>query len=95
VIAMQKSSTPFWETAILGGSFVLLWVWFLSFKNAERANEILPLWWHALLLLAVVLLIWVFARRIKRLQRALRGEDENGNATPIYPVFVAPPRDDK
>ena len=73
------------------GSFVLLWGWFLAQKAAERDHAPLPILWHAALILALVLLAFITIRRIKRVQRALRGEDEDGNPTPMYPMFGTPP----
>lgn len=95
----MKSTTPLWETMILVGSFVLLWAWFLAFKGAERAHQSLPLWWHFFLLIAVVLLFFVMRRRVQRLQRAMRGQDEEGNSINMnngptgYPTFTSPPPD--
>jgi hypothetical protein len=82
---------PIWETCVLAGSFGLLWAWFIAYKGAERSNTALPLWWHFFLLVAIVLLVFVMVRRIKRLQKALRGEDENGESISSYPGFGGPP----
>ena len=73
------------------GSFVLLWVWFIAYKVAERAHASLPAWWHFFLAAAVALLVFVMVRRIKRLQEALHGDDEDDPMMPLYPPF-APPR---
>lgn len=83
--------TPVWETCVLAGSFALLWAWFIAFKGAERTNTALPLWWHFFLAVAVVLLVFVMVRRIKRLQRALHGEEENNESNSPYPGFGGPP----
>lgn len=84
--------TPFWETAVLAGSFVLLWVWFIAYKGAERAHASLPLWWHFFLAVAIGLLLFVMVRRIQRLQRALHGDDAEGEPMmPFYPPFGPPP----
>lgn len=69
------------------GSFLLLWGWFLAQKAAENAHKPLSLVWQAALLLAFVALVFITVRRVKRVQQALRGEDEEGNATPMYPMF--------
>lgn len=73
------------------GSFLLLWGWFLAQKAADRAQAPLPIFWNAALILALLALAFITVRRVKRVQRALRGEDEQGNATPIYPMFGTPP----
>ena len=74
------------------GSFVLLWVWFIAFKGAERAHSSLPVWWYFFLAVAVILLVFVMVRRIQRLQRALHGKDQEGEPTmPLYPPFGPPP----
>ena len=83
--------TPIWETCVLAGSFVLLWVWFIAYKGAEGSGTALPLWWHFFLLVAVALLVFVMVRRIKRLQQALHAEDENGESMSPYPGFGGPP----
>lgn len=83
--------TPLWETCVLIGSFVLLWAWFIAYKVAEGANEALPLWWHFFLLVAVGLLVFVMLRRIKRLQRALHGDEESDESNSSYPGFGGPP----
>jgi hypothetical protein len=88
---MQKSSTPLWETLVMVGSFVLLWAWFLAFKSAERSNVPLPILWHVALLVALGALVLVTVRRVQRLGRALRGEDEDGTMAPMYPMFGDPP----
>jgi hypothetical protein len=85
----MKRETPVWETAIMVGSFVLLWAWFIAYKGSLRTNVPLPLWWHFFLLAAVGLLIFVMVRRINRLKEALRGGDNDGQ--PIYPMFGGPP----
>lgn len=70
------------------GSFVLLWVWFIAYKGAERVNSSLPVWWHFFLAVAVVLLVFVMVRRIRRLKNALHGGDEeNENGQPLYPPY--------
>ena len=88
---MSKRSTPLWETLVLIGSFVLLWGWFLAQKSADRANVPLPMLWHLALVLALAALVVVTVRRVKRLGRALRGEDDEGQIPPMYPMFGDPP----
>ena len=77
----------------MAGSFVLLWVWFVAFKGAERSGTSLPVWWYFFLAVAVILLVFVMVRRIQRLQRALHGKDDDGEAMPpgsSYPGFGGP-----
>ena len=76
---MEKNSTPIWETVVMCGSFVLLWGWFLAQKAAEHAHKPLPMLWNAALLLALATLIVITVRRVKRVQRALRGEDDDNS----------------
>jgi membrane protein implicated in regulation of membrane protease activity len=73
----KQRSTPLWETFVIGGSFVLLWVWWLARQAALRAGETQPWWWQGVLLLALLALLFVLARRGRRVVRALRGEGTN------------------
>jgi type VI protein secretion system component VasK len=70
--ARQSSGVPKWETAILVGSFVLVWAWFIARQRALGAEEALAPGWNIALLVAVALLVWVFVRRLTRVVRALR-----------------------
>lgn len=56
-------------------SFVLLWVWFLARQSAIRGGEALHIGWNAALLLAVVALVVVLVRRMKRTLTSLREID--------------------
>jgi membrane protein implicated in regulation of membrane protease activity len=89
---MEKNSNPLWETLVMIGSFLLLWAWFLARSAAQRANAPLQLYWQGALVVALLALVYVTVRRIRRVQRALRGEDEQGNVTPMYPMFGTPPK---
>ena len=53
-------------------SFVALWAWFLAYQNAARAGEPLSQWWQVPLIISVVLLVWVFVRRMKRALAGLK-----------------------
>ncbi len=68
----ESTSVPKWETAVLFGSFVLIWVWFLARQAALRNDQSLHGAWHLGLLLVVGALVWVLVRRLKRTLAALR-----------------------
>ena len=79
-----ESSTPWWETAIMAGSFVLIWVWYLARQAAYRSpNGSFSILWQVPLIVALVALIVVTVRRVKRVQRALRGDDEVHGQFPV------------
>ncbi|MBV9866353.1 MAG: hypothetical protein JO316_13455 [Abitibacteriaceae bacterium] len=88
-----KSNVPWWETAVLIGSFILLWVWFLARQAAYKSpTGQLSILWQIPLIISLVALVIVTVRRVKRVQRALRGEDEDGNPLPTaFPRFGGPP----
>ena len=75
---MPQERVPWWETAVMVGSFVLLWVWFVARQLAYKTPEG-RMWpgWHVLLLLSLVALVVITMRRVKRVQRALRGDQAN------------------
>ncbi len=95
---MEESSAamPIWETAVMAGSFVLLWAWFLARQAALRAPTT-TMWpgWTALQILAIVALVIVMVRRMARVRRALR----EGSRLPNQLSFTMLPhqrnRDDK
>ena len=72
----EHQPPPRWETAVIGGSFLLLWAWWLARQAALRAGEAQPLWWQGILVFSLLALLFVLGRRIRRAVRALRGEDE-------------------
>lgn len=89
-----KNITPWWETAIMIGSFIMLWVWFLARQAAYKSpTGQFSLFWQVPLIIALVALVVVTVRRAKRVQRALRGEDEAGNRVSMpFPSFTNPPK---
>ena len=68
---MKEKRTPWWETAVLVGSFGLVWAWFLA-RGTKSATV-----WNAVLLLAVAALILVFVRRMRRIIAALREQSSD------------------
>ena len=82
----RKSGNPLWENLVMAGSFILIWVWFLVYQSARRTGSTLWPGWAVLLWLTVAILAIIMVRRILRLRRALRGEDENVHpVTHLYP----------
>jgi len=71
-----KHNHPLWETLVMIGSFLMLWVWFLAHSAAQRTpGKYLHPLWQTPLVVAVIVLIVILVRRARRLQRALRGDD--------------------
>lgn len=62
------------ETLIIAGSFVAVWIYFIARIWAGRAQVTLSPFWQVLLLPALVLLVIIFVKRLRRVARALRGE---------------------
>ena len=62
---------PWWETAIMVGSFVALWVWYLLRQSAYRAEQPPSPLGSLLLVAALPLLLWVFTRRMQRVLKTL------------------------
>ena len=81
-----KRSSPLWETLTMCASFILIWAWFLAHQASQRTGTALWPGWGALLWLSVALLVIIMVRRILRVRRALRGEDEDVNPMAhLYP----------
>ena len=53
-------------------SFVALWIWFLARQMAFRAGNAPSELWQIPLVLSVVLLVWIFIRRMKRALAGLK-----------------------
>jgi hypothetical protein len=68
----ESSSTPRWETAVMLGSFLLIWAYFLARHAALKGGDPLHLAWNVALILAVVALVVVFIKRLKRTLDLLR-----------------------
>ena len=66
-----ETKTPWWETATLAVSFALVWAWFLARDSKLTAV------WNAVLLLAVVALVVVLVRRVRRTIAALRDQSSD------------------
>ncbi len=77
-----RKATPFWETLVIAGSFLLLWAWWLARQAALRANESPSWWWQAILVLSLLALLFVMVRRMQRVVRALRGQGEEELSPP-------------
>jgi type VI protein secretion system component VasK len=77
-----KRNHPLWETLVIAGSFILLWVWFLLRQVGLRTGT--PMWrgWQALLAIALVALVVITVRRLQRVQRSFRGSDDEKSTTP-------------
>lgn len=69
----ETSSTPRWETAVMAGSFLLIWAYFLARQGS--AGMPLHFAWNGALALAVVALIAIFVRRLKRTLALLKNSD--------------------
>jgi hypothetical protein len=83
----SKGSHPLWETVVMVGSFVLLWVWFLARQAALRNGGVMWPGWTVLQIVALVALVVVTVRRVARVRRALRGEDGHN----VMPWRFPPP----
>lgn len=86
----EPRSTPWWETAAMIASFVLLWAYMLARQSALMAAarsgaasprlEISPLW-NVAQYVAIATLVFILMRRVKRARDAVR------EATQIRPGF--------
>ncbi|RYX81495.1 hypothetical protein EON83_23755 [bacterium] len=61
-----------WETAVLAGSFLAVWGWYLSRQSIYKAGLQPSIWHSAPLVIVVLLLGWVFVRRLRRVVTAMR-----------------------
>lgn len=96
-----KRANPLWETIVLFASFALLWLWFLATQAARNTPEgrVSPIW-QVVLGVALLVLVYITARRINRVKRAFSGEeledsedDEDGTPTGAPPLPFLPPND--
>ncbi|HEX9996507.1 MAG TPA: hypothetical protein VGB45_05130 [Abditibacterium sp.] len=71
----EPEKTPRWETATMVLSFVLVWAYFLAFQSARREGVTPHFAWNLALLGAVIALIVVFVRRLKRTLQSLRDQN--------------------
>lgn len=53
-------------------SFVVLWVWFLARQAAFRAGGTPSVLWQIPLVVSVIVLAWIFVRRMKRALSGLK-----------------------
>ena len=68
-----KREHPLWETIVMAVSFALLWAWFLARQSVSSTrNQTLWPGWTALQILALLALVFITVRRMKRLREALR-----------------------
>ncbi|MDQ3812784.1 MAG: hypothetical protein M3347_02400 [Armatimonadota bacterium] len=83
----SKRNNPLWETAVMFVSFLLLWAWFLTHKMvAQPPSGRTWVIWQLLLIIALTLLIAITVRRVRRLQQAFRGEDDDPLPSPFPPL---------
>jgi hypothetical protein len=73
-----------WETLTMIASFVLLWVWFLSSRSGGVSPAI-----HGLLAVALIALVVIFVRRLKRVREALNETQKPPGSPPGMP-FMPP-----
>lgn len=74
---MKQERPPIWETAVMAGSFSLIWAWWLAYqaaqKNAITTEKVqLAIGWDIALWLAVGALAVVLVRRFLRVHHALK-----------------------
>ncbi len=75
---MTPAPPPRWETAVLACSFALLWAWFVARQHAySRPGGHLPIYWNLALLVPFVALVFLTRRRMRRVQQALREQQES------------------
>ena len=53
-------------------SFVVLWGWFVARQSALRGGASLAAWWQIPLFVSVVVLVWIFVRRMRRALAGLK-----------------------
>jgi hypothetical protein len=84
-----KRNHPLWETIVMGGSFAMLWAWFLARQSASRSG--IDLWpgWTALQLIALAALVLVLIRRMIRVRDAMRESTKLPNR-PQFPFMSGP-----
>jgi len=73
----MKSEKYSWETIGIATSFIAVWIYFLVWIWAGRSQIELSPFWQLLLLPALVAMLIVFVRRMKRVLGAIRGKDTN------------------
>lgn len=69
---VQPNGAPRWETYAMALSFVALWVWFLARQAAFRAGQMPSVLWQIPLIVSVIVLVWIFVRRMKRALSGLK-----------------------
>lgn len=72
----ETEKTPTWETLAMIASFALVWAYFAAFQSAKRVGGALHFGWNLALLAALGILIWVFVRRLKRVLKALKSQNQ-------------------
>ncbi|RYG69599.1 hypothetical protein EON80_09505 [bacterium] len=68
----EAPSTPKWETAVMVGSFLLIWAYYLARQKANMSGDGLHIAWNVALGAAVVALVVIFIRRLQRTLVLLR-----------------------
>lgn len=82
-----KPDNPWWETAILAGSFLVVWAWFLARQIAQRApGGQLNVIWQVPLIIALAALVVVTVRRLQRVKQAFRDAQQPRPPTLFPPV---------
>ncbi len=70
--SVQPNGAPRWETYAMGISFVVLWVWFVARQSALKAGQTPSQLWQIPLVVSVIVLVWIFVRRMKRALSGLK-----------------------
>jgi hypothetical protein len=73
----MKTEKYSWETIGIAISFIAVWIYFLIRIWAGRAEIELSPFWQLLLLPALIAMLVIFVRRMKRVVNAIRGNDGN------------------
>jgi hypothetical protein len=74
-----------WETSVIAISFIAVWIYFAARIWAGRNEITISPAWQLLLLPSLILLIVIFARRLRRVLGSLRGEDGHEQEPTVWP----------
>jgi hypothetical protein len=73
-----ERGNPIWETVVMACSFGLLWAWFWVRQNVMRTpGAAMPNEWNLLLGAALLALVVIMIRRLKRVKRAFEEQEKN------------------
>ena len=73
---------PLWETLVMVASFVMLWAWLIARQSARTSGGQLWPGWTVLQVMALIALVVITVRRLARVRRSLRGEDNDNDNHP-------------